>query len=361
MSSEFFMQVQWLPGCRIVDGELVFDPMLDGKEPSDGDPELAVLHDDKCRGIIFNFVREHGDLEHINIGRIVASLSRRAAFYGRRDVYVAAFKLRGAEQEIVNIVRMQKWGIREHLDEGKCLLDAILEADEYTEYVFDRRLACRQLGMNLSPRFTVRRLAEEYRGPRTEYHGMKITSICFQRDYIHGMASDKIPACRLENPAYALQLARLLGRVAAPNMIVGRCDLNGQVLFDDGDEVVIEDSSGIPAEIVVADQTGTFVDYLRDLEEHAVEYARPILARRQHVADPKLFAQAYLDAFKDRFRAIQQEYGKRRRAFDTLFRHERRDECGSFAYRWESVLARLQRTDACALASLIEKRCLGPA
>ncbi len=30
MSSEFFMQVQWLPGCRIVDGELVFDPILDG-------------------------------------------------------------------------------------------------------------------------------------------------------------------------------------------------------------------------------------------------------------------------------------------------------------------------------------------
>ena len=67
---------------------------------------------------------------------------------------------------------------------------------------------------------------------------MTIWSTYFQRDYIRGIASDKIPACRFEDPAYALQFARLLGRAAAPNMIVGRCDLNGQVLFDDGDEVV---------------------------------------------------------------------------------------------------------------------------
>ena len=271
MSSEFFMQVQWLPGCRIADGELVFDPILDGKAPGDGDPELEALRDEKCRGIIFNFVREHGDLEYINIGRIVDSLSRRAAFYGRRDVYVAAFKLRGVDEEIVNIVRMQKWGVHEHLDEGKGLLDAILEADEYTEYIFDRRLGCRQLGMNLPPHVTARRLAEIYRGARTEYHGTTIWSTYFQRDYIRGIASDKIPACRFEDPAYALQFARLLGRAAAPNMIVGRCDLDGQVLFDDGDEVVIEDPGGIPTEIVVADQTGTFVDYLRELEEFAAD------------------------------------------------------------------------------------------
>ncbi|MGO9112994.1 MAG: hypothetical protein ACLP9L_27490 [Thermoguttaceae bacterium] len=358
MSSEFFMQVQWLPGCRIADGELVFDAILDANGPDDGDPELDALRDEKCRGIIFNLVREHGDLEHINIGRIVDSLSRRAAFHGRRGVYVAAFKLRGTDREIVNIIRMQKWGVREHLDEGKSLLDAMLEADEYTEYVFDRRLGCRQLGMNLPPRFAARRVAEEYWGARTECHGAKIWSIYFQRDYIRGTASDKIPSCRLEDPAYALQLARLLGRAAAPNMIVGRCNLDGQVLFDDGDEVVIEGPDGIPAEIVVSDQTGTFVDYLREMEESAVEYARPIIRRRQSVADPGSFAAAYLDAFQDRFRAIQQEYEKRRRAFDTLFHHERRDECGSFAYRWERVLARLQRTDVRSLVALIEQRCL---
>ena len=357
MSSEFFMQVQWLPGCRIADGELVFDPILDGKAPGNVDPELEVLRDEKCRGIIFNFVREHGDLEYINIGRIVGSLSRRPAFFGRRDVYVAAFKLRGVDREIVNIVRMQKWGVHEHLGEGKGLLEAILEADEYTEYIFDRRLGCRQLGMNMPRQVTARRLAEKYWGARTEYHGTTIWSTYFQRDYIRGIASDKIPSCRFEDPAYAFQFARLLGEAAAPNLIVGRCDLNGQVLFDDGDEVVIEDPNGMPAEIVVTDQTGTFVDYLRDLEEFAAAYARPIIRRRQYVADANGFTSAYLDSFADRFTVIKQEYEKRRRAFDTLFPYERRSENGSFAYRWERVLARMQRTNVQSLTSLIKERC----
>jgi len=357
MSSEFFMQVQWLPGCHVADGELVFDPILDDKTAGNVDPEVQALRDEKCRGIIFNFVREHGDLEYINIGRIVGSLSRRTAFRGRRDVFVAAFKLRGVDEEMVKIVRMQKWGAYEHLGEGKGLLEAILEADEYTEYIFDRRLGCRQLGMNMPRQVTARRLAEKYWGARTEYHGTTIWSTYFQRDYIRGMASDKIPSCRFEDPAYALQFARLLGEAAAPNMIVGRCDLDGQVLFDDGDEVVIEDANGLPAEIVVADQMGTFVDYLRDLEEFSAAYARPIVRRRQYVADAESFASAYLESFADRFLAIQQEYEKRRRAFDTLFPHERRDETGSFAYRWERVLARLQRTNVRALTSLIRERC----
>jgi hypothetical protein len=140
-------------------------------------------------------------------------------------------------------------------------------------------------------------------------------------------------------------------------MIVGRCDLNGQVLFDDGDEVVIEDDQGIPAEIVVADQTGTFVDYLRELDEFAAAYARPITRRRQYVADLDRFTASYLTAFQDRFLALQQEYKKRHRAFDTLFQPERRDESGSFAYRWERVLARMQRTDVRSLTSLIKERC----
>ncbi len=38
---------------------------------------------------------------------------------GRRDVYIAQVKQRGIPEEIVKIIRMQKWGIREHLNEGK--------------------------------------------------------------------------------------------------------------------------------------------------------------------------------------------------------------------------------------------------
>ena len=45
----------------------------------------------------------------------------------------------------MKIIRVLKWGIREHLDEGKDLLQAIIESEEYVEYTLDRRLGCRQL------------------------------------------------------------------------------------------------------------------------------------------------------------------------------------------------------------------------
>jgi hypothetical protein len=356
LSAEFFMQIQWLPGGRIEEGELILDPILETRcEPGD-ELDPAAIYDDKCRGIIFNFVREYGDLEYINVGRVIGSLSRRQVFFGRRDVYIAVAKLRGAAEPIVNIIRMQKWGVREHLDDGKDLLNAIVQSEEYTEYILDRRLGCRQLGMNLPPRVTARKLSEKYCGKQGGYHGSTIWSTYFQRDYIRGIATDKIPVGRFQDETFALALARLLGRAAAPNMIVGRCDLSGNVLFDDGDEVVVEDAQGMPVDIVVADQTGTFVDYVRDLKDLAAVYARPVNRRAAHLACPESFAEAYLAAFEERFTSIQEEYRKRRRAFDTLFKHRPRDEKGSLAYRWERVLQRLLRADPAQIKSQIRAK-----
>jgi len=93
------------------------------------------------------------------------------------------------------------------------------------------------------------------------------------------------------------------------------------------------------------------------LQEFAAAYARPIVRRKQYVADANCFAAAYLGAFAERFTAIQQEYGKRRRAYDNLFPRERGGEDGSFANRWQRVLARMQRTNVESLATLIKERC----
>ena len=92
---------------------------------------------------------------------------------------------------------MQKWGIREHLDDGKRLLDAIIQSEEYTEYILDRRLGCRQLGMNLPPRTTAKRISERYLGARRDMYNAMIWSPYFERDYIRGMATDKIPPQKL--------------------------------------------------------------------------------------------------------------------------------------------------------------------
>ncbi len=352
LSSEFFMQIEWLPGGRIEEGELLLDPVFEMAEES-GDPELQRLCDEKCRELIFNFVREFGDLEYVNIGRVIGSLSRREAAPGRRDVYIAQVKQQGSAEEIIKIIRMQKWGIREHLDDGKKLLDAIIQSEEYTEYILDRRLGCRQLGMNLPARTAAKRISEQYHGPRRDVHGATIWSPYFERDYIRGIATDKIPPQKLANPAFAMRLARLLGQAAAANMIVGRCDLQGRVIFDDGDEVVAEDELGLPIEIVVSDQTGTFGDYGTNLEHFAAEYAEPINRRHGLLSDPEQFAALYLEAFVARFSKLQSEYHKRKRAFDTLFKHRAHDEGGSFAFRWECVLNRLRQAAPQNLANLI--------
>lgn len=350
LSPEFFMQIEWLPGGRIEEGELIFDAVF---EEDRVPPELQSLCDDKARKFIYNFVREYGDLEYVNIGRVIGSLSRRPESQGRRGVYLAQIKQRDSQREIISIIRMQKWGIREHLDRGKSLLDAIIESEEYTEYILDRRLGCRQLGMNLPSRVTARKISERYQGTQLGCSGIMIWSPYFERDYIHGIATDKMPHHKFTNERFAFEFARLLGSAAATNMIVGRCDLNLNVLLDDGDEVIVEDQAGMPCDLIVADQTGTFVDYRRDLQCVAGAYAAPVNRRLDYVPDPETFAQIYLTAFLKRFFNIQREYRKRRRAFDTLFKHRQRDEAGSFAYRWERVLERLDRTDPRELQELI--------
>jgi len=323
------------------------------------DPELAELWDEKCRGIIISYVREYGDLEYVNVGRVVGSLSRREITFGRRDVYIAVLKRRRSPHEVVNIIRMQKWGVREHLNEGSDLLPAMVRSEEYTDYTFDRRMGCRQLSMNLCPTVTARKLTEKYDGSHAGYQGATIWSTYFKRDYIHGVASDKIPQHRFAAPAYALAFARLLGQAAAANMIVGRFGLAGHVLFDDGDEVIIEGpassggAAGLPVEIVVADLTGTFANYEGELADTAEAYAAPILERLKLVAAPEAFSNAYLDAFQERFLAIQQDYARRRRAFDTLFDFRGRGEPGSFPYRWRCVLDRLAKADARQLKECI--------
>ena len=351
LSPEFFMQIEWLPGGRIEEGELILDSIL---EEQGEDKELARLRDEKPQKFILNFVREYGDLEYVNVGRVVGSLSRRPALYGRRDVYVAVVKQRGVEKEIVSIIRMQKFGVREHLNDGCPLIEAMIRSEEYTEYILDRRLGCRQLGMNLPLRVVAKKIAERYPTPYGDSY--TIWSPYFERAYIPGIATDKLPMCRFENQEFAVRCARLLGEAAAPNIIVGRSDLGGNPLFDDGDEVLIEDAQGMPVEIVVADHTGTFNEYLSPLRNFAAEYAQPIQRRITHVPDPQSFIQAYLDGFVERFLRIQDDYRRRRKAFNTLFKYRPRVEAGSFAYRWERVLARLDQSDPRELAQLIRER-----
>jgi len=347
LSAEFYMQIRWLPGGRIVNGELAFDELF---EEEDQDPG-----EEKAHEFLYNLVRQYEDLEYVNIGEVVNSLSRRSWAGGRREVYIAVLKRHSLPMETVSILRMQKWGVREHLNANVSLHAAHYLSDEYTEYILDRRFACRYLEMNIPKRVTARKICERVTAPWAPAQGYMIWSPYFERPYIPGIATDKLPRQRLRDPAYALAFARLLGEAAASNLIVGRCDGNKAVLFDDGDEVVVE-KKGLPIEIVIADQTGTFADFANQLKDLTPAYAEPVNKRVEQVPDPEAFARAYLEGFVEHFQSVQDKYRSRRRAFDALFKTRPYDEQGCFAYHWKMVLKRLDQSDPHELAALIEAR-----
>jgi hypothetical protein len=344
LGAEFYMQVEWLPGGWIEGGELILETAFETTQPSD-ETDSAALERAQARSLLFNLVREYGDLEYVNVGCVRASMARRPFPGGRRSVYIVEMKRRDGHEELLKIIRMQRWGVREHLDEGKPLLDALMNSEEYTEYILDRRLACRQLGMNLPVQVVTRKISEEYFGKQKRYWTTRLWSPYFERDYIRGVTTDIVPLHRFENPEFALRFAEHLGRAAAPNIIVGRQSRAGIVIFDNGDEVLIEDHDGLPCGIMVTDHTGGFNAFDCDIYKLATAYAKPVTDRLEHLADPAEFADVYVSACIANFRRIQEEYRNRRRAFDTLFVDRPRVVAGSLAYRWECVLARLDETD----------------
>jgi hypothetical protein len=358
LSPEFHRQVDWLPGGRFEEGEFLFDPIFDEAAAHPEDAELQQLCDPRAKAIIFNLIREYGDVDYVNVGCVSESLSiDRPLMRSRRGVYLVELCSRTEPAPIKRLIRLQKWGVWEHLDEGKDLLQSIRESDEYTDYCLDRRLGCRQLGMSLIPRVSIRHLIESYNGSNARFRGEAIRTVYFEREYMFGVATDKLPLEKYVRPGYGEKLASLLGRAAAANLIVGRAlDGGKRPAFDDGDEVLREGEAGLPVEIMVGDHTGAFAEYKLPLESFAAQYARPANTRAKLVPDPQGFANVYLDAFREQFLHIQGDYRKRRRAFDTLFKQCKYDAGGSFAFRWECVLKRLDQADAQGLVEAIRKQ-----
>ena len=273
-------------------------------------------------------------------------------------MYIMQYREEGSAEAKVKIIRLQKWGVAEHLDEGKGLLQAILEADEYSDYVLDRRLMCRQLGMNLPHQLAFGNFTEKYRG-NNQYNGVAVRTGYFVRDYERGTASDKVPRAKYRNPAWAQKFAFLMGGAAAVDLIVGRRDSEtGKLIFDCNFEVVVSGDDGLPAEVKVTDHAGSFVDYTHPLEESVPLYAQFVRDREKLVDDLSLFAKAYVDGFHRTLAETQAAYRARRTAFDCLFIDRPYDTNGSGAYRWACALRRLDACDPDRLAARLAE-CIG--
>ena len=356
ISPEFYRQIEWLPGVRINNGETVFDPLWEESDRTRS-PELAAICDPRARNILFNVSRFLGDVEYVNIGRIARSLARSPIEGSRRgNVYIVQYKPKGGESEKVSIIRFQKWGVAEHLDEGKDLLSSILEADEYADYIVDRRLMCMQLGMNLPKHLAFGQITERYTGSNQQYRGTTVRAYYFARSYIPGVASDKIPPPRFRNPAFALGFARLMGEAAAVDLAIGRRSTEtGENLFDKNCEVLQFAPDGLPSRIVVTDHGGSCVNYLHTLEESVPPYANVVRRRKDFVADAAAFADAFVSSFKRSLANIQSRYRTNRRAFDCLFANRPYDAAGSGAYRWSRILERIDGADPERVAAVLEQ------
>lgn len=355
ISPEFYRQIEWLPGGRVAHGQLIFDPLFDEYQRT-RDPELADICDLRVRSIIFNLMRLFGTIDYVNVGRIAHSLARKPVAGMRRgNVYIVQYKEVGEPISRVFIIRFQKWGIAEHLDEGKDLLTSIIEANDYSDYIMDRRLACRQLGMNLPRHVGFGQFTEKYTG-KNQYFGTTVRAYYYVRQYVQGIASDKIPVDRFHNPAFALKFAELMGEAAALDIVVGRrATETNEPLFDKNYEVLQIGPKGLPVRLVVTDHAGSFVDYQTPLEQGVAPYANVVRRREGYVSDFAEFAKTYVAAFERRLSEVQQTYRDRRTAFDDLFVGRPYDQAGSGAYRWVCVLKRLDACDPHFVAMELKK------
>ena len=348
IAAEFYRQIEWLPGARIDDGEVIFDEIYDEAARTQ-DPELLALCDSRAKALIFNLTRVFGAIDFINIGRIARSLARRPTRRRRGSVYIIQYRDTGSAKAKMMMLRFQKWGVAERLDEGKDLMQSMLESDEYSDYILDRRLMCRQLGMNLPKRIGFGHFTEKYHG-HNQYNGITVRTACLVRPYVRGTATDKIPHARYRNPAFALRFAKLLGEAAAVDMIVGRrSSETNELLFDHNYEMLKCGADGLPESIKVTDHAGSFVNYEKELDEFVCDYAEAALSRRDLVPDFAAFASTYAAALAGKVAEVQSSYRARRPAFDGLFADRPFDTNGSGAYRWSRALARLDRADPEAL------------
>lgn len=360
IGSEFYRQIEWLPGAMIDGGEVVFDSIYDEANRT-RDPKLLAICDNRVKSIIFNLTRVYGNIEYINVGRIAHSLTRGEENKRRGNVYIVQCKTSESETPRIAILRLQKWGIAEHLDEGKDMLRSILEADEYTDYILDRRLMCRQLGMHLPDMIGGGFFTEKYYGKNAQYNGVSIRTCYFSRPYIHGIASDKIQLSKYRNPVFARRFAALMGRAAALDMVVGRRDSDTkELLFDRNYEIIIMGEDGMPVDWMVTDHAGSFVNYDHDLDEYVAQYANVARRRREFVSNYAEFVDSYVNGFADELFEAQANYRARRKAFDHLFVDRPFDTNGSGAYRWARTLERLDRADPDKLAEML-RNAIGPA
>ncbi len=334
ISEEFNMNIRWLPGCSIADGEVTKDEHIE----------------DSASQLIDDFFRCYGPLEYLNLGRLMRSQSNKRAAGSYREVFIAVLKQRGERDEQIRILRKVFRGVLYYLNRGHDLEQAKRLAEGYLEYTFDRREILSLLGAD-TPEVSYLSRDEYMPGIGT------VPVIYFNRPYIQGLATDKISYNYYSHEGFVAAQAALLGSEAALNIFVGRCEPDsGNVFFGDGDELLQFESGDpmVPTSIVLADFTGTFSEVVSPLDNFIPQYSDYLVNMLGRVKVPgwkkrELFdlGEVFIGALQERFNLLKEQTarGARLRARLDELAGSRNPEINPVLMKWEHCRDRFQQED----------------
>lgn len=335
LGPEFYLNIRWLPGALIAQDQLCFEP----EAP------------DRIKKLIEYYLRTRNDFLSINVGSIVTPLTDRNQAGEEREVFIVNLSLPDDQKDIRHI-RMSKWDVLHRIKQGLSLEQAITDTRIYRDFIIDRLVAIRILGLPI-PEFKQIDIEDEL-GAST------IPVYYFERDYIPGIATDKIPTLFYARAGFLPQLAFFLGQAAAASLVLGRTDpRSNQLYYDDGDEIIRLDAAGLPIAFMLLETTGSFKDWTTPIEnmlphciEHFVRHMEK--ARQQGAAQPEFSSalQSFSDGLKNEILRMQALIDDISADIRPLF-SDRSFEDGGIRCRWEGVIDRLGRTRPEQLETLI--------
>ncbi len=338
LSPEFHLNVKWLPGATVCSGLLKFDA---GVSP-------------RTEGLITHFWRQSGGFESINVGHVEASQSERDISGEERDVYLIVMNGANATESI-RLIRLMKWDAFHRVKMGVPLDQALAATISYRNYIFDRLRAAARLGFPILS-YNEIRLDENIPGLG------RVPTFFFDRQYVQGIVTDKIPVSYYRHPHFIVNLAALLGAAAAFTLVLGRASpRNGKIFYDDGDELIQFDSDNIPVRLVIIETTGSFTDWTTPLisllPQCLIRFHRH-LEKAQSCAIPQSTIMEAITRFAaaliEKMTEVKAIAASPSSSIRDMFK-DRQPEPGGIRYRWEAILARLETTDLQQLRDYILK------
>lgn len=325
LSPEFHLNVKWLPGAMAIGNEMHFDP--------------SATH--RVRGLLAHYWHDCGGFLSINFGRVESSQTRRDISGEERDVYLVVMTDR-KQQESIRLVRLMKWDVLHRLKMGMPVDQAITETIRYRDYIFDRLRAADLLGFPILS-YNVIRTEEEIPGLGN------IPAFFFERQYISGVVTDKIPLAYYQRPEFIIDLARLLGTAAIFSLVMGRVSARtGKIFYDDGDELVQFDATGIPKRLVIIETTGSFTDWTTPLLSLLPQCLRRFRAHLEKAVAGGVPLKVIMDAVEVFASSLAHRLLKTKDTVSGPVRNifdDRSYEAGGIRSRWDGIVDRIESTD----------------